>query len=69
METRWMIARLRRLVDLLEAEAIKSSEYADKDTSATRASVNDGRSLAYTRAAMLVKEILGDLVREATHLR
>lgn len=66
METRVVIARLRRLLDVLEAEAERLADEASGLSGAGEARVMAGRSLGMTAAARMLREILTDLVREAT---
>lgn len=69
METRYVIARLRALSSRLDHEAFKANDLATAEKSTSAASVLDGRCLAYTRAAMLVRELAQELAAEEMRRR
>lgn len=70
METRYWIARLRRLTDLMEQEASRLSDNAIGEPHRVNASLQDGRSLGIQYARGLVLELLRELLAlEARQLR
>ena len=62
METRYWIARLRKLSDDLETLAVIASAKAVDADGATRTALQDGKSLAYQETKKLVLDVLHDLV-------
>lgn len=69
METLYLIARLRRLHDLLEKYgATVGSEAIDKP-GAGESRLLAGRSLAYTHSAHLIADLIAEVVRDATRSR
>lgn len=65
METRYWIARLRRLQDLLMAEAENASQAAQEAVGAVPTAILDGKSLGLSRASAAVDELRRELVAEA----
>lgn len=65
METRYWIARLRRLQDLMLAEAEQRSRAAQEAVGAVPTALLDGQSLGLSRASMLVDELRRELVADA----
>ncbi len=62
METRVVIARLRRLHDLLKAEAVRLADEAIRGEGVNETRVQSGRSLGLAAAATYLDELIRELV-------
>lgn len=64
METRYWIARLRALLDKLEALAEESGTRGIENGKAYGEQLQSGKSLGYSHAASLVRELAHEFITE-----
>ena len=69
METSYWIARLRRLIDLWEAEANRLGDHAIEQEGAMESRLLSGRSLGIMFARGSLLELLRELVAAEARLR